>query len=132
MRAGQPSLALDRAAGGWQPSGSERLPTGSPPSRSPAAELNRTYSAGQGRDVGLYIGYYRHQDYERKLVSSENALVTTKDRHWAQTAGGSQTLDDRRRAGRPFSDGAAARLRRRHWPAEKRSSCGRLYWIGGT
>jgi exosortase A len=32
--------------------------------------------------VGLYVGYYRHQDYEHKLVSSDNVLVRTTDATW--------------------------------------------------
>ena len=42
--------------------------------------------------VGLYIAYYRNQNYERKLVSSDNVLVTSKDPHWTQVASGGRTL----------------------------------------
>jgi exosortase A len=39
----------------------------------------------QGRQqVGVQIFYYRHQGYDRKLISSENRLVTPDDSHWFQ------------------------------------------------
>ena len=42
----------------------------------------------QDHTVGLYVGYYRHQDYDRMLVSSNNTFVTGKDPEWAQVASG--------------------------------------------
>ena len=33
-------------------------------------------------NVGLYVAYYRGQDFERKLVSSENVLVPTTGSEW--------------------------------------------------
>lgn len=56
-----------------------------------AAEFNRTYSK-EGQDVGLYVGYYRHQDYAHKLVSSDNELVKSNDIAWSQVAGGSRPI----------------------------------------
>ncbi|WP_431256384.1 exosortase A [Roseateles chitinivorans] len=35
--------------------------------------------------VGLHLQYFRDQDYERKLVSSSNAVVAAEDKHWAVT-----------------------------------------------
>ena len=37
----------------------------------------------QGRPVWLWIGYYRQQGPERKLVSSSNALVDDDERRWS-------------------------------------------------
>lgn len=45
-------------------------------------ELNNCYS-NDNDNVGLYIGYYDRQSYEKKLVSSENVLVASNDRQWA-------------------------------------------------
>ena len=42
--------------------------------------------------VGLYIGYYRQQGYQRKLVSSDNALVRTKDTRWALVESGQKNI----------------------------------------
>lgn len=59
--------------------------------RRPSAELERAY-ASRGRPVGLYIAFYRHQNYERKLVSSDNVLVSSVDRDWARVSSGSRDI----------------------------------------
>jgi hypothetical protein len=56
-----------------------------PAFQNPSAAINTTYVSGNQR-VGLYVGYYRHQDYDRKLVSSDNVLVHSKDPLWAQVS----------------------------------------------
>jgi len=43
--------------------------------------------------VGLYVGYYRRQDYDRKLVSSNNVLVPSKDRQWAEVVNGKRAVE---------------------------------------
>ena len=53
-----------------------------PAFQNPSAEINQSY-ASQDRVVGLYLGYYRHQDYSHKLVSSNNGLVVSQDLQWA-------------------------------------------------
>ena len=58
-----------------------------PAFQNPSAEINRRY-VNDGRTVGMYLGYYRSQDYERKLVTSSNVLVVSGDKKWAQVAGG--------------------------------------------
>jgi EpsI family protein len=60
-----------------------------PAFQNPSAEINASY-ANQGRTVGLYLGYYRHQNYSRKLVSSTNVLVVSNNPHWAQVASASR------------------------------------------
>jgi exosortase A len=62
-----------------------------PAFQNPSAEINTSY-ASEGRAVGLYLAYYRNQNYSRKLVSSSNVLVTGKDRQWVQVANGSRTI----------------------------------------
>jgi exosortase A len=62
-----------------------------PAFQNPSAEINSNY-ASQGRTVGLYVGYYRNQNYERKLVSSSNVLVTSEDRRWARAGSGRHQL----------------------------------------
>jgi EpsI family protein len=57
----------------------------------PSAEINTSY-ASQGQAVGPYLGYYHHQDYNRKLVSSSNVLVPSKDPHWARVASGARAV----------------------------------------
>jgi exosortase A len=57
----------------------------------PSAEITGAYEAG-GAPVGLYIAYYRQQDFKRKLVSSDNVLVRSDDPVWAQVSAGSKAL----------------------------------------
>lgn len=77
-------------AADWQ-----TVPTGAPPFKpafqNPAAEINRSYRS-RDRTVGLYLGYYRQQDYEHKLVSSSNVLVLSSDPHWVRVGDGSRRL----------------------------------------
>ncbi|WP_416336459.1 exosortase A [Dechloromonas sp. A34] len=40
----------------------------------------------QGKPVGLYISYYRNQDYQRKLVTSTNTLAVSNDKVWSVVA----------------------------------------------
>jgi exosortase A len=78
-------------SGGWHP-GAAPLSDWKPAFANPSAELTSTYSL-RDREVGVYIGYYRAQNYARKLVSSDNELVKSNDRRWAlASAGGSRTL----------------------------------------
>ncbi|MGE0112806.1 exosortase A [Aquabacterium sp.] len=41
-----------------------------------------------GERVGVHVAYYRAQNYQRKLVSSTNVLVQSKDDTWVQVSGG--------------------------------------------
>jgi exosortase A len=57
----------------------------------PSVVQQSSFGADECR-VGLYLGYYRNQDYSRKMVSSGNALVTAKDLQWVEVAGGTREL----------------------------------------
>lgn len=57
----------------------------------PTAEFQAEFVRDERR-VGVFIGYYRQQDYDRKLVSSENVLVKSNDREWKRVAAGSRSL----------------------------------------
>ncbi len=116
-------------ATGWQAVG-PGLDGFKPNFLNPSAEINSSY-ASQGRAVGLYLGYYQHQNYERKLVSSNNVLVVSKDPQWAQVASGSHsaTFGDKQATVR------TAELR--GTPLTGQTNEGRLvvwqiYWINGT
>jgi exosortase A len=115
-------------ASGWQvarPGATDFKPA----FQNPAAEINSSY-ASEGRVVGLYLGYYRHQTYARKLVSSTNVLAVSQDPHWAQVASASRAVSvgDRQLAVR------TAELRgvdAGHLSAG-RLVVWQLYWINGT
>ena len=117
------------AAGGWQLA-DERLAEWTPAFSNPSTTMNVTLTDGSRR-VGVYVAYYRQQDYERKLVSSQNVLVRSQDPTWAQVGRGTRsiTLDGgavKVRSGRLRSNVAAIagqgedHLVAWHW-----------YWING-
>ena len=119
---------LTNLADGWQAS-DDSTSVWRPAFHNPSAELNSTYTS-QGREVGVYIGYYRAQTFSRKLVSSDNELVTSNDRVWAQIApAGSYTLQGLERA----PTVRTVRLRRVSslGVPEQRLLVWQLYWVGG-
>lgn len=80
--AAPPQLAA--VTGDW-PSEPGGLTDWRPRFANPSGELHRTFRNAD-RTVGLYVGYYRNQDYQQKLVSSENVLVGTQDAAWTRIA----------------------------------------------
>lgn len=90
--AGEPRLApLTELASGWQESRAGAVEW-KPAFLNPSVSLSRSY-VKNGQAVGLHIDYYRHQDYQRKLVSSENMIVRSSDKQWAQLSRSVQTLE---------------------------------------
>ncbi len=57
----------------------------------PIAALQTAFGSDD-RNVGLYVGYYRNQDYSRKMVSSSNVMVTSSNPQWARVASGSRQI----------------------------------------
>ncbi|MEO6320644.1 MAG: exosortase A [Polaromonas sp.] len=98
--------------------------------QNPSAEINSSY-VSQDRTVGLYLGYYRQQDYSRKLVSSNNVLVASNDRQWAQVASANRELV---LEGKPVAL-RTAELRApglSEQPGSSRLVVWRVYWINGS
>jgi exosortase A len=130
-RSGEPELKpFTLLAAGWQPTPQPWVDW-APEFQNPSVTLNQSF-VKDGAEVGLFIGYYRHQSSERKLVSSSNALVRTSNKHWAQVSRGSLQL--------PLADQTAMRLS----SADLRGSGAadaialhrllvwHLYWVNGT
>jgi exosortase A len=110
----------------WRPTG-RPLTDWRPAFQNPSTELRTGYVGPQG-SVGLYVGYYRHQGHARKLVSSENMLVRSKDAAWAQVDKGSAEIVFN---GRPVRAGTAE-LRGASvgaGGAENRLVVWQLYWV---
>ena len=96
----------------------------------PSAEFNASYGLGDEK-VGLYVAYYRQQDYSRKLVSSQNVLVTSKDPLWAQVAGSTRAISFN---GAPVKL-RVAELRQSGSPGlsdSARLTAWQVYWVNGT
>jgi EpsI family protein len=102
-----------------------------PAFHNPSAEITTAYSSG-ANTVKMFVAYYRNQNANRKLVSSDNVLVTNPDPVWAQVASGKLTV--------PVAGGASLKVR----TGELRSAsllggsdADRLvvwqyYWVNGT
>ena len=92
----------------------------------PSAELHTAYSNPEGW-VGLYIAYYQDQNYERKLVTSTNVLVTSNDPQWQIVSSGSAKVT---------LDGTEHRVREAELLDKQHSTDNRYivwqwYWING-
>lgn len=68
---------------GWMPSSDASCAEFIPMYKNTSFEYRNCYSK-ETRNVGLYLGYYHQQSYERKLISSENVLVASNDALWAK------------------------------------------------
>lgn len=107
--------------GGWQPDANE-LTEWKPAFNGTAAEFHTTLIK-EGQRVGFYIGYYRNQDYGRKLITSTNRLAAYQDQRWRSI---DQGLGELPAASTPFItrqadvSGDSQRLRVQYW-----------YWING-
>lgn len=127
---GSPTLAAPATlAPGWQA-------TASPPSdwnalvENPSAEIKAAYARG-GRTVGLYVGYFRQQDYEHKLAGAENVLVSSNAKLWLRIANGTRQLDVQ---GRSLTVRTAElRSAREDAPSEQPNLVfWQTYWIDGS
>ena len=76
---------------GWQ---AAPAPPGSftPHFLDPSAVRHEILGNG-GQQVGLYVAYYRGQNFNHKLVSSDNVLLRADDKVWHAIAGGMRTMD---------------------------------------
>jgi len=108
----------------------DQIPIFKPAFQNPSAAINTTYMSGDQR-VGLYVGYYRHQDYDHKLVSSDNVLVQSKDPFWAKVA--STTTQVNFDSMKPKLNAAELRnLTPSGQAANERLTVWKVYWINGT
>ena len=94
------------------------------------AKVNLEFSR-DGQTVGVYVAYYRQQDYASKLVSSNNVLVSSTDRNWSVAQSGSRSVDVSGRS----TQVRTAELRRLPLDAGDANSglmVWQTYWINGT
>lgn len=87
-----PSAALSHIdVPGWQAS-TTNDPAFTPHFETPSAVRHESVRRGDVT-VGLYIAYYRGQNAEHKLVSSENVLLRNDDRVWHAVQRDVRTID---------------------------------------
>lgn len=77
---------------GWQrvPQG-QGLPNWQPRFQNYSASTQATFE-NDGRVAGLFLGYYRNQDQQHKMVTSMNVLVTSDDPVWSKVSGGTSEI----------------------------------------
>ena len=61
---------------------SKQFSSWKPAYATPSAELQAAYLR-DNKPVGVYIAYYRNQDYQHKLVTSTNTLANSTDHIWS-------------------------------------------------
>ena len=135
LERGQPAASASLVAPSvlapdWRRS-SQAVAAFEPAFNNPSASSHGSYLHRDGKTVGLYLGYYRNQDYQRKLISTDNALVRSKDLTWSQVASGSRDIPTGARTlsvrtaelrGSPLAGGATG----------QRLVVWQIYWINGT
>jgi len=120
-------LALpDRLSPGWT-TDSARIVDYRSQVLNPSAEALKTY-AGPAGSVGVHLAYFRNQNTERKLVSSQHHLTGMRDDQWAFPTFSAQTL---RVGDRELRLRSADLLGRGQGDRRSHVVVWRLYWIDG-
>lgn len=119
-------VSLGVLSDAWQPG--EQITDWKPSFQNTAAEASSTYSSA-GRKVGVYIGYYRLQNYHRKLVSSDNDLVRSEDPFWVR-ASSERPHTVQMTSGDLTVRGVSLRRRAMAQSPEARLQVWKLYWVG--
>lgn len=91
----------------------------------PAVAWKRSYVNGESK-AAIYIAYYRNQDSQRKLVSSENMLVRSGDDLWAVIERGGKDIDGMTVRTATLRSGAVS------LGGEQRLRVWQWYWVDGT
>jgi exosortase A len=101
-----------------------------PAFKNPSAQVGSAYTSDIG-DLGVHVSYYRDQNAQRKLVSSQNMLVASDDKRWARVDGGGEAI--------AMADGSVLtarstelrRLDNLGASREKNVLVWQLYWVDG-
>lgn len=120
--AAPPRLAAVDVGQNWAAS-TPSLDGWKPHFENPSADLQQVFRNGE-KTVGLFLGYYRNQDYDSKLVSSTNVLVRSSDPKWVQIAAGDHLIQ---LGGAPVT----VRMARLRNASGERMVVWQWYWING-
>ena len=122
-------LVAPEAVAPWQTA--EQPPIDFTPAfQNPSAMASWGYLGPQSAAVGLHVSYYRQQGYDRKLVSSENVLVTSSGSDWARlsTSSAQMSLPDQTLA---VSQALLRKQRADLGGSPPRLLAWRFYWVNG-
>jgi len=118
---GKPALPAIASTSGWD-AAPDALADWKPRYRGYAAELRQAFSK-EGREVGVYIAYYRQQTKGNELITSANQLVVPEDWKWKQTGKGGDNIEW---SGRP------EQVERADLSGQTKAlQAYRLYWVAG-
>lgn len=92
----------------------------------PSAQAHSSYTKDD-RWVGVYVAYYRNQNYERKLVTSSNVLVGSQSPNWQLVARGEDAAPSTARVQR-VRTGEILSLQNKR---DERYLIWQWYWING-
>ena len=115
----------DLTASGWQLA-PPTLDGFKPHFEHPRGEIQADYKVEGGAPVGLYMAYYRHQNYESKLISSSNVLAPADHSAWLSIDRGRTEVADTQWR---FAELRTADLT--HASSARRLLALQLYWING-
>jgi exosortase A len=90
-KAATPAIPSIAGAGGWVPAAAAGA-SWKPTYAGYAAEVSQTF-VKDGREVGLYVAYYRRQGADTELITSSNTLVRMEEWSWKQLAEGSDDVE---------------------------------------
>jgi exosortase A len=129
-RVTSPRLSLPQnLAAGWQRDAAA-ADLWKPAFQNPSSEWVARYAATNGQAVGVYLAYYSGQNDERKLVSSENVLVPTKDPVWNPVESGTHELQ-MNEGGVTFRQTRLLRTGASSMTERDQMLVWQLYWVDG-
>lgn len=127
---GEPKLTpMVLSAGGWQQSQDDGSLGWDPSFLPPSAVIKQNFGK-DGGVMGMYVGYYRHQDASSKLVSDQNQMVRTDNKQWSEVQVGRTEFD---LGGRPVHlNTSELRSNPARAGVESRLQLWQLYWVNGS
>jgi exosortase A len=118
---GRGALAAIDGANGWTEDHG-LISSWQPEFRDPTFLRHQTFLK-DGRRVGLYVGYYRHQSQGSELIGWHNEMVTPENKRWIKAGGGERVV---------ALGGDALRVRTAELVGDgMRVQAFQWYWIGG-
>lgn len=118
---GKPAIPAIASTSGWD-AAPGALTDWKPRYRGYAAELRQAFSK-EGREVGVYVAYYRQQTKGSELITSGNLLVAPEDWKWRQVGSGMDSVE---------WTGRTERVERAELSGQTKAlQAYRLFWVGG-
>ena len=120
---------LQASGPAWQTVAAEQLDL-KPAFQNPSAQSS-SLVASAGKQVGLYLGFYKEQNLSRKLVSSNNVLVVSSDAKWTEA----KTSQSTAVIGGQHHTVKTSELRGQagsSLTSDTRLEAWQIYWISGT